>query len=97
MLSDYSVSEDFYIKSMPRIKKRNIPSSLASTFNLVPDATGEFIDTTKLAERKGFESTPFICFFDLGLARVTLENKVFAALKEKSMEDFIFHIQTLSS
>jgi large subunit ribosomal protein L5e len=62
-------------------KKRNITTSMASTFNLVPEATGEYVDTAKLAEKKGIEATPFTCFLDLGLARATSGNRVFAALK----------------
>jgi len=54
---------------------------MAKTFNLVPEATGEYVDLAKLAEKKGVEQTPFTCYLDLGLARATSGNRVFAALK----------------
>lgn len=62
-------------------KKRNITSSIAKDFNLVPETTGEYCDIAKLAEKKGIEHRPFTCFLDLGLARATCGNRVFAALK----------------
>jgi len=62
-------------------KKRNVTSSMAKTFNLVPEATGEYVDIAALAEKKGVETRPFTCYLDLGLARATAGNRVFAALK----------------
>lgn len=62
-------------------KKRNINTSMASTFNLVPETTGEYVDIAALAEKKGVETRPFTCFLDLGLARATRGNRVFAAMK----------------
>ena len=62
-------------------KKRNITTSMAKTFNLVPEATGEYVDIAALAEKKGVETRPFTCYLDLGLARATSGNRVFAALK----------------
>lgn len=63
-------------------KKRNINvASMASTFNLVPETTGEYVSIAELAEKKGVETRPFTAFLDLGLARATVGNRVFAALK----------------
>ena len=62
-------------------KKRNIQTSMAKTFNLVPEATGEYVDIQALAEKKGVETRPFTAFLDLGLARATNGNRVFAAVK----------------
>lgn len=62
-------------------KKRDINLDLAKKFNLVPEATGEYVDISQLAEKKGLEERPFTCFLDLGLARATTGNRVFAAMK----------------
>ena len=62
-------------------KKRNITSSMASQFNLVPETTGEYVNISELAEKKGVETRPFTAFLDLGLARATVGNRVFAAMK----------------
>lgn len=62
-------------------KKRDIKSEIAKTFNLVPEATGEYVDISKLAEKKGIEQRPFTCYLDLGLVRATSGNRVFAAMK----------------
>jgi large subunit ribosomal protein L5e len=62
-------------------KKRNITTSMASTFNLVPETTGEYVNIAELAEKKGVETRPFTAFLDLGLARATVGNRVFAAMK----------------
>jgi large subunit ribosomal protein L5e len=62
-------------------KKRNVTSNYSQQFNLVPEATGEYVDIAQLAEKKGIEQRPFTCFLDLGLARATSGNRVFAALK----------------
>ena len=62
-------------------KKRNIDTSMAKTFNLIPEATGEYVDIAALAEKKGVETRPFTCYLDLGLARATSGNRVFAAVK----------------
>jgi len=62
-------------------KARNIKSDIAKTFNLVPETTGEYIDIQATAEKKGIEQRPFVCFLDLGLARATSGNRVFAAMK----------------
>jgi large subunit ribosomal protein L5e len=62
-------------------KKRNIQSDMAKMFNLVPEATGEYVDIAALAEKKGVEQRPFTCFLDIGLARATSGNRVFAAMK----------------
>lgn len=62
-------------------KKRNIDSNLLSTFNLVPETTGEYVSIAELAEKKGVETRPFTCFLDLGLARSTRGARVFAAMK----------------
>lgn len=62
-------------------KKRNITTSMAKTFNLVTEATGEYVSIAELAEKKNIETKPFTCFLDLGLARATVGNRVFAALK----------------
>ncbi len=61
-------------------KKRNIESHMAKEFNLVPETTGEYVNIEQLAEKKG-TSRPFVCFLDLGLARATKGNRVFAAMK----------------
>lgn len=50
-------------------------------FNLVPETTGEYVNIEELAEKKGIEYRPFTCFLDLGLARSTVGNRVFAAMK----------------
>jgi len=62
-------------------KKRNINSTMAKTFNLVPETTGEYVNISELAQKKNVEQKPFTCFLDLGLARATVGNRVFAALK----------------
>jgi large subunit ribosomal protein L5e len=61
--------------------KRDIKTSMAKTFDLVPEATGEYVSIEALAEKKGIETRPFTCFLDLGLNRATVGNRVFAALK----------------
>lgn len=55
--------------------------SWAKDFNLVAEATGEYVNIEELAERKGVEYRPFTCFLDLGLVRSTVGNRVFAAMK----------------
>jgi large subunit ribosomal protein L5e len=55
--------------------------NFSKDFNLVAEATGEYINIAELAEKKGIEYRPFTCFLDLGLARATVGNRVFAALK----------------
>jgi large subunit ribosomal protein L5e len=62
-------------------KARNITSSMAKTFNLVPETTGEYVNIEELAQKKGVEQRPFTCYLDIGLARATVGNRVFAALK----------------
>jgi large subunit ribosomal protein L5e len=62
-------------------KSRDIQSNLAQKFNLVPEATGEFVNIAELAEKKNVGVRPFTCFLDLGLARATVGNRVFAAMK----------------
>jgi large subunit ribosomal protein L5e len=62
-------------------KSRDIQSNLAQTFNLVPEATGEYVNIAELAEKKNVGVKPFTCFLDLGLARATVGNRVFAAVK----------------
>lgn len=54
--------------------------SIANRFNLVPETNGEYIDIKKEAEKKDI-GRPFTCFLDLGLARATRGNRVFAAMK----------------
>jgi len=48
---------------------------------LVPETTGEYVNISELAQKKNVEQKPFTCFLDLGLARATVGNRVFAALK----------------
>ena len=62
-------------------KKRNITTSMAKTFDLVPEATGEYVNIEELASKKNIETRPFTCFLDLGLNRASVGNRVFAALK----------------
>jgi large subunit ribosomal protein L5e len=62
-------------------KKRDIKTSLAETFNLVKEATGEDTNIAELADKKGIETRPFTCYLDLGLVRATKGNRVFAAMK----------------
>lgn len=62
-------------------KKRNVDSTMAKSFNLITEATGEYVDFAALAEKKGVEQRPFTAFLDLGLARATNGNRVFAAVK----------------
>lgn len=50
-------------------------------FNLVTEATGEYVNIEEMAERKGIEYRPFTCFLDLGLVRSTVGNRVFSAMK----------------
>jgi large subunit ribosomal protein L5e len=61
--------------------KRDIKTSMSKTFDLVPEATGEYVDLAKLAEKKNIETRPFTCFLDLGLVRATVGNRVFACVK----------------
>jgi large subunit ribosomal protein L5e len=62
-------------------KSRDIQTNLAQKFNLVPEATGEYVNIAELAEKKNVGVRPFTCFLDIGLARATVGNRVFAALK----------------
>ena len=55
--------------------------NFSKDFNLVTEATGDYVDIAELAEKKGVEYRPFTCFLDLGLARATVGNRVFAAMK----------------
>lgn len=55
--------------------------NFSKDFNLVAEATGDYVNIAELAEKKGVEYTPFTCFLDLGLARATVGNRVFSALK----------------
>ena len=55
--------------------------SWSKDFNLVTEATGEYVNIEELAEKKGIEYRPFTCFLDLGLVRSTIGNRVFAAMK----------------
>ena len=55
--------------------------SWSKDFNLVTEATGEYVNIEELAEKKGVEYRPFTCFLDLGLVRSTVGNRVFAAMK----------------
>ena len=55
--------------------------SMAKTFDLVPETTGEYVNISELAEKKGIETRPFTCYLDLGLNRSSVGNRVFAALK----------------
>ena len=55
--------------------------NFSKDFNLVTEATGEYVNIEELAEKKGVEYRPFTCYLDLGLARATVGNRVFAALK----------------
>jgi len=55
--------------------------SWAKDFNLVTEATGDYVNIEELAERKGIEYRPFTCFLDLGLVRATNGNRVFSAMK----------------
>jgi len=54
---------------------------MAKSFNLVPETTGDYVNIQELAAKKGVEQRPFTCFLDLGLARATSGNRVFAAMK----------------
>jgi len=66
---------------MPRIKKEiSIPPwlRLSTSFLKLPESTTIPPSSPK---KKGVEATPFTCFLDLGLARATSGNRVFAALK----------------
>jgi len=62
-------------------KEKKIDSKYADTFNMVPEATGEYFKFEDLAEKKKIEIRPFTCFLDLGLASATNGNRVFGALK----------------
>jgi large subunit ribosomal protein L5e len=62
-------------------KERKIDTKYAETFNMVPEATGEYFKFDELAEKKKIEIRPFTCFLDLGLASATIGNRVFGALK----------------
>jgi len=62
-------------------KEKKIESKYADTFNMVPEATGEYFKFEELAEKKKIEIRPFTCFLDLGLASATTGNRVFGALK----------------
>jgi len=55
--------------------------SWSKDFNLVTEATGEYVNIEELAEKKGVEYRPFTCYLDLGLVRSTVGNRVFAAMK----------------
>jgi len=62
-------------------KSRDIQSNLAQQFNLVTEATGEYVNIAELAEKKNVGLRPFTAFLDIGLARATVGNRVFAAMK----------------
>jgi large subunit ribosomal protein L5e len=53
---------------------------LSTTFDLKTEP-GEDVDLKELCEKKGIEQRPFTCYLDLGLARATKGNRVFAAMK----------------
>jgi len=54
---------------------------MATTFNLVPETTGDYVQIDKLASKKNITQRPFTCYLDLGLTRATSGNRVFAAMK----------------
>ncbi len=54
--------------------------NLSTTFDLKTDP-GEDVDLKELCEKKNIEKRPFTCYLDLGLARATKGNRVFAAMK----------------
>jgi len=54
--------------------------NLSTTFDLKTDP-GEDVDLKELCEKKNIEKRPFTCYVDLGLARATKGNRVFAAMK----------------
>ena len=62
-------------------KVKKIDSKLSDTFNMVPEATGEYFKFDELAEKKKISIRPFTCFLDLGLSSASVGNKVFGALK----------------
>ena len=54
--------------------------NLSTTFDLKTEP-GEDVDLKELCEQKNIEKRPFTCYLDLGLARATKGNRVFAAMK----------------
>jgi len=62
-------------------KEKKIETKYLDTFNMVPEATGEYFEFEQLAEKKKIEIRPFTCFLDLGLSNSTIGNRVFGALK----------------
>lgn len=61
-------------------KKIDVPK-MTETFNLIKEATGEYVNFKELCEEKNIEQRPFTCYLDLGLVRATNGNRVFAAVK----------------
>lgn len=54
--------------------------NLSTTFDLKNDP-GEDVDLKEFCEKQNIEKRPFTCYLDLGLARATKGNRVFAAMK----------------
>jgi len=62
-------------------KKGVTTPPLSTTFDLVKEADGNFVDIEELRNKKNIELRPFTCFLDLGLTRATVGNRVFGAVK----------------
>jgi large subunit ribosomal protein L5e len=57
-----------------------LEKKMSQTFDLKTEP-GEDVNLKELCEKKGIEQRPFTCYLDLGLARATKGNRVFAAMK----------------
>lgn len=63
-----------------KAKKIDRPSML-TTYDLVKETTGDYVNIEKLRNEKNIEIRPFTCFLDLGLVKATIGNRVFGAVK----------------
>jgi large subunit ribosomal protein L5e len=61
--------------------EKGITTKMSDTFNLIKEVSAEDVDFKELCEEKNIDQRPFVCYLDIGLARSTNGNKVFAAMK----------------
>jgi large subunit ribosomal protein L5e len=60
---------------------KGVKTSLLTTYDLVKEADGKYVNIEEERTKKGIELRPFTCFLDLGLVRATVGNRVFGAVK----------------
>lgn len=62
-------------------KKEDFTPNYLKDFDIIKEADGKDVDFKKLCEEKDVPNRPFVCYLDIGLARATKGNRVFAAMK----------------